>query len=176
MTHGQRLERRPLVVQKLRYDGSPHYRWEGELLERCDAWLLFRAEFRLDYRDLGYVAFESGDVFYEWYYFDRWYNVFQVYSASGELKGWYCNVTVPAQVANGVLTFVDLAMDVWVYPDRRFLVLDQEEFDELEQGTYRPDDAREAKAALAQLIALTRAGALPSRAFDRADDGSSPPS
>ena len=26
-------------------------------------------------------------MFYEFYYFDRWYNVFQIYSKSGELKG-----------------------------------------------------------------------------------------
>ena len=160
--------RQPLVVQKLLYDGSPSYRWEGELLERHPDWLLFRAEFRLDHRDLGYVVFERGDVFYEYYYFDRWYNVFQIYSARGELKGWYCNVTTPAQVADGVLTFVDLALDLWVYPDRRFLVLDQEEFDELEQGTYRPEDASAAKRALAELIDRARAGSLPGRPFDGA--------
>ena len=165
MTDERPRKREPLVVQKLLYDGSPSYRWEGELVERHPDWLLFLAEFKLDHRDLGYVVFERGDVFYEYYYFDRWYNVFQIYSARGELKGWYCNVTAPPVVDNGVLTFVDLALDLFVYPDRRFLVLDQDEFDELEQGTYRPEDARAAKAALVELIDRAREGTLPGRPF-----------
>ena len=166
MTHEAPLRREPLVVQKLLYDGSPGYRWEGELVERHEDWLLFCAEFTLDRRDLGYVVFERGDVFYEYYFRDRWYNVFQIYSAGGELKGWYCNVSAPAVIEDGVLTFVDLALDLFVYPDRRFLVLDQDEFDELEQSTYRPEDAGAAKAALAELIDRARAGTLPGRSFD----------
>jgi protein associated with RNAse G/E len=135
-------------------------------LEQDDDCLLFAAVFQYDYRDLGYVVFERGDVFFEYYYFDRWYNVFQIYSAEGVLKGWYCNVTAPARVDDGQLTFVDLALDLFVYPDRRFLVLDQEEFDELANGTYRPEDVEAAKHALTELIDLAKAGRLPGRPFD----------
>jgi uncharacterized protein len=169
--------REPLAVQKLLYDGVPSYRWEGLVLERDDDYLLLAAEFQHDSRDLGYVRFERGDVFYEYYYFDRWYNVFQIYSAAGELKGWYCNVTAPAQVADRELTFVDLALDLFVYPDRRFLVLDQEEFDELASGTYRPVDVDAATRALAELIDRAKSGRLPGRPFggpltaDRANGG-----
>ncbi|HYU18137.1 MAG TPA: DUF402 domain-containing protein [Chloroflexota bacterium] len=155
----------PLVVQKLLYDGSPGYRWAGQVLERHDDYLLFGAAFERDRRDLGYVVFERGDVFYEYYYFDRWYNVFQIYSAAGVLKGWYCNVTAPAQVADGQLTFVDLALDLFVYPDGGLLVLDQEEFDELAVSTYRPEDTGAARRALAELIDRARTERLPSRTF-----------
>ncbi len=166
MSDGSALPPRPLVVQKLMYDGSASYRWEGHQLERHPDWLLFSAVFTHDYRDLGYVVFERGDVFYEYYYFERWYNVFQIYSAAGQLKGWYCNVTAPARVSDGVLTFVDLALDLFVYPDGRFLVLDQEEFDELAAGTYGRDDVEAAKGALVELIDLVRANALPGRPYD----------
>lgn len=159
---------RPLVVQKLFHDGSPSYRWAGLELERNENGLLFSAIFEHEYRDLGYVVFERGDVFYEFYYFDRWYNVFQIYSKDGDLKGWYCNITAPARVADGELTFVDLALDLFVYPDRRFLVLDQDEFDELAQGTYTPEQVEAAKRAMAELIDQAKAGRLPSRSFDGA--------
>jgi protein associated with RNAse G/E len=159
---------RPLVIQKLLYDGSPSYRWAGQVLEQDEHCLLVVAIFQYDYRDLGYVVFERGDVFFEYYYFDRWYNVFQIYSRGGVLKGWYCNVTAPARVADGQLTFVDLALDLFVYPDRRFLVLDQDEFDQLADGTYRSEDVEAAKRALAELIDLAHAGRLPGRPFDSA--------
>jgi uncharacterized protein len=157
---------RPLVVQKLFYDGSPSYRWSGQIMEEYADHLVFGAVFQLDRRDLGYVVFERGDVFYEYYYYDRWYNVFQIYSGTGKLKGWYCNVTAPAQVADGTLTFVDLALDLFVYPDRRYLVLDQEEFDELASTTYRAEDARAAECALAELVQRAKTGGLPGRPFD----------
>jgi protein associated with RNAse G/E len=155
----------PLVVQKLMHDGARSYRWEGREIHRDDDHLFFTAVFERQGRDLGYVRFEKGDVFYEWYYFDRWYNVFQVYSEAGDLKGWYCNVTAPARVDGGELTFVDLALDLWVWPDMRYLVLDEDEFDELAASAYTPEQVAEARASLAELIQRTEAGTLPSRPF-----------
>lgn len=156
---------RKLVVQKLMYDGSKSYRWIGREIQRDEHELFFTAVFERDGRDLGYVRFEKGDVFYEWYYFARWYNVFQVYSKDGDLKGWYCNITMPAQVADGELTFVDLALDLWVWPDMRHLVLDEDEFVEFEASAYSAEHAQAARDALAELIARTTAGTLPSRPF-----------
>ena len=156
---------RPLVVQKLMYDGAKSYRWVGREIHRDDDHLFFTAVFERDGRDLGYVRFEKGDVFYEWYYFERWYNVFQVYSKDGVLKGWYCNVTAPARVEDTELTFVDLALDLWVWPDMRYLVLDEDEFDELSASQYRPEDVLAARSALAELIERSEAGTLPGRAF-----------
>lgn len=155
----------PLVVQKLMYDGSKSYRWIGQQLHRDDDHLFFTAVFDRDGRDLGYVRFEQGDIFYEWYYFDRWYNVFQVYSKDGALKGWYCNVTKPAEVHDGELTFVDLALDLWVWPDLRYLVLDEDELDDLVAAGCDPDDVAGARTALAELIARAEDGTLPGRPF-----------
>jgi protein associated with RNAse G/E len=159
---------RPLVVQKLLYDGSKSYRWVGREIYRDDEHLFFTAVFERDYRDLGYVVFEKGDVFYEYYYFDRWYNVFQVYSATGTLKGWYCNVTRPAVVDGGELTFVDLALDLWVNADHSYVVLDEDEFAELEALSYSTEDALAARSALTELIERAEAATIPGRPFEGA--------
>jgi protein associated with RNAse G/E len=166
VTADEAAHARPLVVQKLMHDGAKSYRWVGREIHRDDEHLFFTAVFERDGRDLGYVRFEKGDVFYEWYYFDRWYNVFQVYSAAGNLKGWYCNVTAPAIVADGELTFVDLALDLWVWPDMRYLVLDEDELDALVAvSALTPEQVTGARASLAELIARTQGGTLPSRPF-----------
>ena len=153
---------RPLVVQKLLYDGSKSYRWVGREIHRDADHLFFTAIFERDGRDLGYVRFEKVDVFYEWYYFDRWYNVFQVYSAGGELKGWYCNVTQPALVADDeagglAVRAVDLALDYFLQPSGKEFVLDEDEFAAL---PLTPETAAAAWAALAELrrLAAERAG------------------
>ena len=60
------------------------------------------------------VPFEAGDVFTEFYFWDRWYNVFHVAAADGTPKGWYCNVCQPPRLADETLTYVDLALDLFV--------------------------------------------------------------
>ncbi len=154
-----------LRVLKLRYDGSTVFAWTGRVLERTEEHVLLAGLFNALHRDLGYVVLERGDLFLEWYYFGRWYNIFQIYGRGGQLKGWYCNVGMPPRLADGELGYVDLALDVFVHPDGRHLVLDEDEFAELKHTTLRPDDAAQAERGLAELLALVTAARLPSRAY-----------
>ena len=50
----------------------------------------------------------------------------------GRLKGWYCNVGQPAVIEDQVVSYVDLALDLWISTDGRQTVLDQDEFEALE--------------------------------------------
>lgn len=154
-----------VTVRKFLYDGTPNYVWEGRVVERDDEVVVLEAYFTRGRRDLGYVVFERGDLFVEFYYFDRWYNVFQIYSAAGELKGWYCNITKPATLGDGELRFTDLALDLFAYPDGTSLPLDVEEFEEHARTLYSPEDTARARAAFDELVRLHEAGALPSRPF-----------
>ena len=152
-------------VLKLRYDGSTVFAWQGRVLEQNDDFVLIAGLFSALRRDLGYVVLERGDLFLEWYYFGRWYNVFQIYGHLGELKGWYCNIGMPPVLDDEGLAYVDLALDVFVHPDGSYLVLDEDEFAELRATTLRPEDAERAEQGLADLLAVVRAGGLPSRAY-----------
>lgn len=105
-------------------------------------------------RDFGFVRFEVGDVFTEYYWRDRWYSVKEVRTAAGALKGWYCDVTRPAEVTGTELVVEDLDLDLWRSADgtdvRR---LDEDEF----AGSGLADrDPRAAGAAVAALDELER--------------------
>jgi predicted RNA-binding protein associated with RNAse of E/G family len=73
-------------------------------------------------------------------------------------------VGAPAQIADGELRYVDLALDVYVTPDGTPQVLDADEFAAI-QAELRPDDAARAEQGLEELLALVAAGQLPSRPF-----------
>jgi predicted RNA-binding protein associated with RNAse of E/G family len=106
--------------------------------------------------DLGYTVFEPGDRFVEWFFDDRWYNIFEVRAAHDDhLKGWYCNVTKPAviDVAQGRVSAIDLALDVWVDFDGSIQVLDEDEFAALDLPEA---DRRAALDALNELKRLAR--------------------
>jgi predicted RNA-binding protein associated with RNAse of E/G family len=48
------------------------------------------------------------------------------------LKGWYCNIGKPAVIEADSVSYVDLALDLWVAPDGRQTVLDEDELEALQ--------------------------------------------
>ncbi|MET8723001.1 DUF402 domain-containing protein [Streptomyces misionensis] len=110
-------------------------------------------------RDFGFVRFEPGDVFTEYYWRDRWYAVKEVRAAGGSVKGWYCDITRPAVRTGAELTVEDLDLDLWRSADggdvRR---LDEDEFAASGLAEADPGAARAAVAALDDLERLAREG------------------
>ena len=151
----------PIHVRKLRPDGSQAYAWDGHVLRCDDTGIVLRAAFNVDLVELGYTTFRRGDEFVEFYYWTHWFNVFQVSSADGALKGWYANVGLPAELkpALGELVYVDLALDLWANPGGDFVLLDEEEFDVL-LANY-PELTDDARRGRDELVELATADQLP---------------
>ncbi|MFJ6693517.1 DUF402 domain-containing protein [Streptomyces sp. NPDC091294] len=138
--------------------GRTKIRYAATLLHDDGTRLAVRAPWAGDgVRDFGFVRFEAGDVFTEYYWRDRWYAVKEVRSAAGALKGWYCDVTRPAVLAGTELVVEDLDLDLWRSADgtdvRR---LDEDEFAESGLADRDPGAAGAAVAALDELERLAR--------------------
>lgn len=138
--------------------GRTKIRYTGELLTDDGTRVTVRAPWAgSGVRDFGFVRFEPGDVFTEYYWRDRWYAVKEVRSATGTLKGWYCDVTRPALRSGSELVVEDLDLDLWRSADgtdvRR---LDEDEFAESGLGESDPQAASAALAALDELESLAR--------------------
>ena len=157
---------RSIAVHLLKPGKNTTITYAGELLRDDGDHVLIHARWEHPRRDLGYVVFDTGDHFYEHYYTERWFNVFEVRAESGRLKGWYCNVTRPARIAGDLITSEDLELDLFVSPDRQqTLRLDLDEFEARNLADSDPQAHAAALAALDELERLARAGAAP---FDRA--------
>ncbi|WP_030953729.1 DUF402 domain-containing protein [Streptomyces sp. NRRL S-481] len=152
--------------------GRTKIRYTGELLADDGIRLAVRAPWAgSGVRDFGFVRFEPGDVFTEYYWRDRWYAIKEVRSATGALKGWYCDVTRPAAFPHALtrsrggtpmaqeLVVEDLDLDLWCSADgsdiRR---LDEDEFAESGLGETDPGAAAAARSALDELESLARRG------------------
>ncbi|MFE6485227.1 DUF402 domain-containing protein [Streptomyces sp. NPDC057757] len=110
-------------------------------------------------RDFGFVRFEPGDVFTEYYWRDRWYAVKEVRDAGGVLKGWYCDITRPATVSATELVVEDLDLDLWLSGDGTAVIrLDEDEFAASGLATTDPAAAAAAENALDELELLARSG------------------
>ena len=122
-----------IKVQKKNPKGEITYQYEGILLSRDENSITLEALF--DRQDMPFmdIILKNGDRFVEHYYTDRWYNIFAVYDRDdGKLKGWYCNIGKPAVIKDGVVSYVDLALDLWVSAHGKQTVLDEDEFEKLD--------------------------------------------
>ena len=106
-----------------------------------------------------------GTLSVEYYWFDRWYNVFRFGGPGDGLRNFYCNINQPPTLKDRVLSYVDLDIDVVVNPDFSFRVLDLDEFENnaVKYG-YPPELQTAAHSALKELISLIETRAFP---FDR---------
>ncbi len=127
------MSRVKIKVQKKNPKGEVTYQYEAFLVERDENSITLEALFDRQDRPFMDTVLKKGDRFVEHYYTDRWYNIFAVYDRDdGMLKGWYCNVGKPAVIEDGILSYVDLALDLWVSADGKQTVLDEDEFKTLE--------------------------------------------
>ncbi|MEU3663011.1 DUF402 domain-containing protein [Streptomyces sp. NPDC032940] len=138
--------------------GRTKIRYPGELLHDDGTRVVVRAPWAgAGVRDFGFVRFEAGDVFTEYYWRDRWYSVKEVSTATGAVKGWYCDVTRPAVLTGTELVVEDLDLDLWRSADgtdvRR---LDEDEFAGSGLAERDPGAAAAAVGALDELERLAR--------------------
>jgi protein associated with RNAse G/E len=119
------------------------WQYEGTVLRREENQITLEALFNRDDLPFMDIVLKRNDRFVETFYSDRWYNVFEIYDRDdGKLKGWYCNVGKPAVIGDDFVSYVDLALDLWVASDGKQTVLDEDEFeamnlnDELKQKAY----------------------------------------
>lgn len=148
-----------IVVIKLNVAGEETWRYHGQLLECDDHRIVLEAYFDREDMDLQGLILGRGDRFVETYYTDRWYNIFEVHARQdGQLRGWYCNITRPAIFEESSIEYVDLALDLLVFPDGRQLVLDEDEFQELNVPEPVKQKARQALADLQKKFEAVSSG------------------
>lgn len=146
----------PITIIKKNVHGQETWRYHGEMLERTQDGVVLEAFFDREDMSLQGLPLRRGDRFVETYYFNRWYNIYAIYSRSdGSLSGWYCNITRPPELVGEFLSYIDLALDLVVFPDGNQVVLDEDEFAAL---PLTPDECQTARQALAELQSLFESG------------------
>lgn len=141
-----------VVVRVYKYDGREHRTWRARVSERVGPLIVLDAVFaeEVEHDLLGRIA--AGTVSKEYYWLDRWYNVFRFN------EKFYCNVTEPPRFDGSLLTYVDLDIDILVDRDFSYRILDLEDF---EVCPYPVEVQQQARQAVAELISLIEARTFP---------------
>lgn len=118
------------TINSRKADSRIHRTWQAELVEETEGYWLFVGEFgeTVSHKQLGVIR--RGTVSYEYYWKDRWYNVFRFHEPEGELRNFYCNINCPPIISGKTLNYIDLDIDVLVHKDLSSEILDVDEFEE----------------------------------------------
>jgi uncharacterized protein len=108
------------------------WQYEGVVLSREENAITLEALFNRDDMPFMDIILKRNDRFVETFYSDRWYNIFEIYDRDdGKFKGWYCNIGKPVVIEDDFVSYVDLALDLWVSANGKQSVLDEDELEEL---------------------------------------------
>ena len=153
---------RPIVVRACKYDGSEHRRWTAQLVKQEGALIVLDAKFpeEIIHDSLGTIA--AGTHSLEYYWLDRWYNIFRFAQPNGELRNYYCNVNVPPTFDGETLSYVDLDLDILVAPDLSYRILDIVDFERnTEEYCYPSALQANARQAVDELVRLIETRQFP---------------
>lgn len=151
-----------VTINSRAYDLRIRRSWQCKQVEKKDSMLLFVGKFDVDvdHPQLGIIR--RGTISYEYYWLDRWYNVFRFLETEGRVRNYYCNINMPPEFNNGVLDYVDLDIDVVIWPDFTYSVLDVGEYEASAARYNYPESVKtNVQRALVELIGLIEARAFP---------------
>lgn len=119
-----------ITINSRKFNGQIHRSWKADFIEKQDSLLIFVGEFEEEVRHSKLGVIRRGTISYEYYWLDRWYNIFKFHEPEGRLRNFYCNLNMPPEFQNNVLDYIDLELDVLVSKDFDVEILDREEFED----------------------------------------------
>jgi uncharacterized protein len=144
-----------IVVSACKFDGKEHRRWSARIASLDRDLLTLDAKFEQEIQHHLLGSIERGTISIEYYWLNRWYNIFRFLHPDGEFRNFYCNVNTPPVFDGRVLSYIDLDIDILVAPDSSYLILDEEEFAlNATKYKYPPKLQDRAYRALEELVTL----------------------
>ncbi len=144
-----------VLVNSRKLDNTVQRSWNAKLIERNTTLLILCGEFKSEimHKHLGVIR--RGTLSYEYYWFDRWFNIFRFHEPDGSLRNFYCNINKPPVFKNNTLNYIDLDIDVIVWKDFRKEVLDVDEFEEnTKKYRYSEQIIKKTNDSLSELLEL----------------------
>ena len=153
-----------LTIHCYKHNGKIHRSWdEATVLEITDD-MLVCANNKTIVTESDGRSHKTNEPAVMFFYKRKWFNII------GQLKPfglfYYCNIATPYLIDDGIIKYIDYDLDLRVFPDGAFKVLDRGEYKYHKAKMNYPKEIDEIlKEQLTELINLVREKKIP---FDRA--------
>ena len=112
-------------IHSYKHDGSIHRAWdEAILLEINDEYLIFGNE-RTKVIESDGRTWRTKEPAILYFFKDKWFNIIVQYKKNGIF--YYCNMASPYIIEDNTIKYIDYDLDLRVFPDGSFKVLDRGE-------------------------------------------------
>lgn len=109
-----------------KHDGTIHRIWdEAVLIDITKEYLVFGNKKSKVNNDDGRIWFTKEPAII-YFYKNKWYNVITQFKKNGMY--YYCNIASPTVIEGKVIKYIDYDLDLRVFPDGSFKVLDRGEY------------------------------------------------
>lgn len=113
-------------IHSYKHDGSIHRAWdEAILLEINDEYLIFGNE-RTKVIESDGRTWRTKEPAILYFFKDKWFNIIVQYKKNGIY--YYCNMASPFIIEDDTIKYIDYDLDLRVFPDGSFKVLDRGEY------------------------------------------------
>lgn len=149
-------------INARKINGEIYRSWRAELINETPDYLLFLGTFEKEvvHNDLGVIR--RGTLSYEYYWKNRWFNVFRFHEPEGNFRNFYCNINQPPVFSGKVLDYIDLDIDLIVESDYSYRILDLDDYEiNAQLLNYSPLIRRNAKQSVSDLIELIETRQFP---------------
>ena len=142
-------------IHGYKHDGKIHRSWdEAVLLEIHDEYLIFGNE-KTKVTESDWRSWRTKEPAMLYFYYNKWFNVIGQYKKNGIF--YYCNMASPFIIEENTIKYIDYDLDLRVFPDGSFKVLDRGEYNYHKELMNYPDKIDKIlKSELTELINLVR--------------------
>jgi protein associated with RNAse G/E len=134
-----------IPVKAFKADGTCYRSWSATIDEIGPDYLITLAPVGDPVTDLARGIWNIHFALRSYYWFDKPYNLLEVFSPDGELAEIYINVASKPEIKEGILCFTDHELDVSRKPPLDAIIIDEDEFAEaIQKYNYSLDFQNEA--------------------------------
>ena len=117
---------RKYEIHGYKHDGKIHRSWdEAVLLEIHDDYLIFGNE-KTKVTESDGRTWRTKEPAVLYFFYKQWYNIIGQYKKNGIY--YYCNMASPIIIEEDTIKYIDYDLDLRVFPDGSFKVLDRGEY------------------------------------------------
>jgi hypothetical protein len=132
------------IIEKKRHLNKPDERYECEFLESEPGQLVIRyiSDRKFASKRLG-ITFPPGCVTIALYWEVRSYVFWGIFSSEYELLGYLIHICKDVRISDKSVSYLDMLLDIWFFPDGRHIILDEDEVEECTESGVLNDSDRE---------------------------------
>jgi protein associated with RNAse G/E len=118
-------------IEIKRHLNKPDERYRCELVRKDPGLVVLKYVSERAYESSGLgITFPSGCITLAFYREARPYVFWAIHAPAGELLGYLIHICRDLKFLEDSLTYLDLLLDIWFYPDGRHVILDENEVEE----------------------------------------------